>query len=288
MPRQTGLERIERRDCHTRCRTIQVGHRRCAAAPPAIGKKGTFMTNPTEARVEIFADAESLARRVADWMLDLATAKDGVISVSLSGGSTPQRLYQLLAGRPYRDNFPWSRTHWFWGDERFVPHDDTLSNYRMVREALLSHAPIPAANIHPVPTEGITPDEAASAYERELKSFYGAEHLEPNRPLFDVTLLGLGPDGHTASLFPNTAVLSERDRWVAAVVGAKSEARITLTYPALESSRNAAFLVAGEEKRAMLARLRGGDDRLPAARLHPTGTLWIFGDAAAAGAAAPL
>jgi len=98
-----------------------------------------------------------------------------------------------------------------------------------------------------------------------------------------VTLLGLGPDGHTASLFPNTAVLGERDRWVAAVVGAKSEARITLTYPVLESSRSTVFLVAGAEKRAALARLRRGDDSLPAAGLHPTGTLWIFGDAAAVG-----
>ena len=153
----------------------------------------------------------------------------------------------------------------------------------MVREALLSRAPIPTMNIHPIPTEGTTPDDAACAYERELKFFYGAERLDPARPLFDVTLLGLGPEGHTASLFPDTAVLAERDRWVAAVVGVKAEARITLTYPALESSRNAAFLVAGEAKRATLDRLRRGDDSLPAARVHPTGTLWIFGDAAAVG-----
>ena len=241
------------------------------------------MTDPSEARLEILADPEALSRRVADWLLEEATTKDGAFAVALSGGSTPQRLYQLLAGPPYCDKFPWSRTHWFWGDERFVPHDDALSNYRMVREALLSRAPIPAINIRPIPTEGMTPDEAASTYERELKSFYRAERLDPARPLFDVTLLGLGSDGHTASLFPDTAVLAEHDRWVAAVVGAKSEARITLTYPALESSRNAVFLVVGEEKRAMLDRLRRGDDSLPAARLHPTGTLRIFGDVAAVG-----
>ena len=98
-----------------------------------------------------------------------------------------------------------------------------------------------------------------------------------------MNLLGLGPDGHTASLFPGNAVLAERDKWVAAVVGAKPEARITLTYPALESSRHAAFLVAGDEKRAIFRRLRRGDDSLPAARLHPTGTLWMFADAAATG-----
>jgi 6-phosphogluconolactonase len=242
------------------------------------------MTAPPKARLEMLADPEALSRRVADWMFDVAAAKDGVFTVALSGGSTPRRLYQLLAGPPYSDRFPWSRTHWFWGDERFVPHDDTLSNYRMAREALLSRVPIPSNNIHPIPTEGITPDEAAAAYEHELKSFYGAERLDQARPIFDVTLLGLGSDGHTASLFPGTAVLAERDRWVAAVVSAKPEARITLTYPVLESSRNAVFLVAGKEKRAMLARLCRGDDSLPAANLHPTGTLRIFGDAAAVGA----
>jgi len=153
----------------------------------------------------------------------------------------------------------------------------------MARAALLSHVPIPATNIHPVPTEGIGPDAAASAYERELKSFYGAERLDPARPLFDVTLLGLGPDGHTASLFPGTDVLAERDRWVAAVVGAKSEARITLTYPALASSWRAAFLIAGDEKRAVFKRLRRGDIDLPAAHLHPTGELTWFADRPAAG-----
>jgi 6-phosphogluconolactonase len=265
--RQTESERSRWRNSHFRYR-----------------KKDVFMTAPSEAKLKMLADPEALARNVAGWLLEAATTKDGAFTVALSGGSTPRRLYQLLAAPPYCDKFPWSRSHWFWGDERFVPHDDALSNYRMVREALLSCVPIPPINIHPIPTEGVTPDEAASAYERELKSFYGAERLDPARPLFDVTLLGLGPDGHTASLFPNTAMLAERDRWVAAVVGVKSEARITLTYPVLESSRSAVFLVAGEEKRAMLARLLRGDESLPAARLHPTGTLWIFGDAAAVGA----
>ena len=239
------------------------------------------MTNPFEAKLEILADPEALSHRVADWLLEMATAKDGIFAIDLSGGSTPRRLYECLAGPPYRNSFPWSRTHWFWGDERFVPHDDALSNYRMVREALLSRAPIPALNVHPIPTEGVSPEAAASAYERQLKSFYGAECLDPARPLFDVTLLGLGPDGHTASLFPGTAVLVEQNRWVAAVVGAKSEARITLTYPALESSRNAAFLVEGEEKRAILNRLCRGDDSLPAARLRPAGMLRVFADEAA-------
>lgn len=239
------------------------------------------MTNFSEARLEILADPDALARRAADWLLATAMAKDSVFAVALSGGSTPQRLYERLAEPPYRNEFPWSRAHWFWGDERFVPRNDALSNYRMVREALLLRAPIPANNIHAIPTEGIRPEAAASTYERELKSFYGATRLEPARPLFDVTLLGLGQDGHTASLFPDTDVLAERDRWVAAVVGVKSEARITLTYPTLESSRYTAFLVAGDEKRAVFDRIRRGDDRLPAAQLRPRGALWLFADAAA-------
>jgi len=240
------------------------------------------MTRLSEAHLEILADLEALACRVADWLFAAAMTKDGVFAVALSGGSTPRRLYEQLAGPLYRDRFPWRRAHWFLGDERFVPRDDTLSNFRMIDESLLSGAPVPAANIHPVPTEGLSPEAAASVYERTLKSFYGAEKLDPARPLFDVTLLGLGPDGHTASLFPGTPVLDDREHWVAAVVGAKSEARITLTYPALESTRRVAFLVAGEDKRAILDRLRRGDDSLPAARLRPLGSLWIFCDAAAA------
>jgi 6-phosphogluconolactonase len=237
-------------------------------------------------RVEIAADPHALAHRVADWLQAAANAKTGIFAIALSGGSTPRLLYELLAGPPYRDAFPWSRTHWFWGDERFVPHGDEQSNYRMVREALLARVPIPAGNIHSIPTEGVTPEAAASAYERALKSFYGAERLDPARPLFDVTLLGLGPDGHTASLFPGAAALGERDRWAAAVIGPNGDARITLTYPTLESSRDTAFLVAGKDKRAILARLRHGDGALPASQLHPNGALWLFADEAAAGTAA--
>jgi 6-phosphogluconolactonase len=243
------------------------------------------MSSQTKIAFEVLANPEELSRRVAEWMVEVAVAKEGGFAVALSGGSTPKLLYRHLADQPYRDRLPWARTHWFWGDERFVPHNDALSNYRMVRETLLSRAPVPVANIHPVPIAGLAPEAAAASYERELKSFYGAQQLDPARPLFDVTLLGLGPDGHTASLFPGTEVLAERERWVAAVIGAKSEARITLTYPVLDSSRYVAFLVAGEEKREMLGRLRRGDDALPAAHVRPLGDLLIFADVAAAGKA---
>jgi 6-phosphogluconolactonase len=233
--------------------------------------------------LDVFPDAEAMAQHGAAWLVELAHAKQGVFAVCLSGGNTPRRLYELLAEPPCRERFPWPQTHWFWGDERFVPHDDKRSNYRMAREALLSRAPIPAENVHPIPTEGLDPGAAATAYEDSLKLFYGAQQFDPARPLFDVNLLGLGEDGHTASLFPGDTALTEDKKWVCAVTGAKPEPRITLTYPALESSRQVAFLVAGNKKRAILQRLRAGDQSLPAARVRPAGTLRIFADAAAGG-----
>jgi 6-phosphogluconolactonase len=231
--------------------------------------------------LEVLADHQALADRVAAWLLDLALAEPGAFSLCLSGGSTPKALYERLAEAPYRDAFPWDRTHLFWGDERFVPHDDPLSNYRMVKDALLSKAPIPPANIHPIPTEGLSPEAAASAYEHALQAFHGSDRLDQAHPLFHVNLLGLGPDGHTASLFPNTEVLTESRRWAAAVIGAKAEPRITLTYPTLNSSRHAAFLVTGKDKADMLKKLLSADVDIPAAHVHPTGELRVFSDAAA-------
>lgn len=232
---------------------------------------------PAQTRTEISPNLEQLAQRAARWIADIARSTSGRVAISLSGGSTPRRLYQLLAEPPIAAAMPWERIHWFWGDERFVPPDHPDSNYRMVREALFSRAPVPTANIHPIETGG-DPADAARAYEQVLKSHYGAETLDPTRPLFDVELLGLGPDGHTASLFPGTQVLAERQRWVAEVVGAKPEVRITLTYPSLESSRHTAFLVAGADKREPLARVLTGDRELPAGRLRPIGELVWFVD----------
>ncbi len=231
--------------------------------------------------VEVFPDPEALARRAADVLLEAVRATYGRCAIALSGGSTPKRLYEMLAQTPYRETFPWQRVHLFWGDERFVPPTDPRSNFRMAREALLSCVPIPTANVHPIPTEGEAPEEAAREYERTLKSFYGAERLDPKRPLFDVTLLGLGEDGHIASLFPGTKALSERERWVVEVTDGASEPRISLTYPALESSRSVLFLVAGAGKQAILTRVLRGDQSFPAARLRPVGSLLWLADAAA-------
>jgi 6-phosphogluconolactonase len=239
--------------------------------------------NQTNTHVEIFPDPLALARYVAEWMTAAALAARGPFRVSLSGGSTPKTLYGLLASDEFKNRFPWPIVSWFWGDERFVPYDDPQSNYRMTREAMLGKAPVPLANIHPVPVDG-APDSAALRYEQTLQQAYGAATLDPARPLFDLTLLGLGADGHTASLLPGEPVLNERKRWVAAVSQGRPEIRITMTYPAIESSRRVAFLVAGREKAAILRTIRAGGSDVPAARVHPVGELFWFVDRAAAGA----
>ena len=226
--------------------------------------------------IETLPDPPALARRVAEWLLERTRAKAGRFALCLSGGSTPRLLYETLAAPPFRDAFPWNRTHLFWGDERFVPPDDPDSNFRMVRDSLLSRIYIPTANVHPIATEGMTPDDAARRYEFVLRGFH---RPDPEAPLFDVTLLGLGADGHTASLFPGAPALAERARWVLPASGVLP--RITLTYPALESSRHVAFLVDGAAKRDILARVRAGDTSLPAARLKPEGDLRWFTDRAA-------
>jgi 6-phosphogluconolactonase len=172
--------------------------------------------------------------------------------------------------------------HWFWGDERFVPHDHPDSNYGMARDAFLSRVPTPVRNVHAIPTEGVSPEQSAAAYEATLKRFYGADTLAEGRPLFDVTLLGIGDNGHTASLFPGQPVLHETKRWVAAVIGAMPEPRITLTYPALDSSRDLAFLVTGKGKSAVVARAQTGDRAIPAGLVRPVGRLHWFTDRAAA------
>jgi len=232
----------------------------------------------------VAADAATLAREASDHILSWATETATEVRIALSGGSTPRRTYQELASPRLVGRFPWPRVHWYWGDERFVSPDDAESNFRMVREAMLDTAPVPPGNIHPIPTVGVSIDAAAVAYEAELKRAYGSAILDSSRPLFDVCLLGLGDDGHMASLIPGEPVLHEQRRWVAAVAHGRPEARITLTYPAINSSRHIAFLVSGESKRAMLRQVLAGGSSVPAAQLKPLGELVFIADHAAAGA----
>jgi 6-phosphogluconolactonase len=237
--------------------------------------------NTFAGRIEVFPEPDLLAQYVAEWMTATALATKGSVRIALSGGSTPKALYGRLVSDTFRDRFPWRRVSWFWGDERFVPYDHPESNYRMTREAMFTKVSVPQENIHPIPSDG-SPEEAARRYEQILKEAYGASTLDSERPLFDITLLGLGEDGHTASLLPGNKVLDERQRWVVAVMQGRPEIRITLTYPVIESSRHVAFLVEGAAKAPAIQRVRAGDASLPAARLRPSGELIWFIDEAAA------
>jgi 6-phosphogluconolactonase len=225
----------------------------------------------------IVADgAQELAARACDFIAARMMVSSDVFRFVLSGGSTPRSLFTLLGKR---GDLPWERIELFWGDERFVPHDSPDSNFHMARQTLLANGARPKA-IHPIPTDG-TPQDAAARYEALLKAGYGAARLTRERPLFDMMLLGLGDDGHTASLLPGQPVLEVRDAWVAAVPHGREEPRVTLTYPALESSRVTVFLVAGADKADALRRARAGDASIPAGRLRPQGELVWFADRAA-------
>lgn len=242
------------------------------------------MSTPQSASLHMFDNPQSVAVAAAEWIANRIADSQEVFRMALSGGNTPRLLYQRLASADYRNRIEWRRVELFWGDERFVPHNDPLSNYRMARETLLAHTPVLIDHIHPIPTEG-DPDNAARKYESTLRGIYGADSLSRARPLFDLVLLGLGDDGHTASLFPGSPALDERTRWVLAVDG-KDVPRITLTYPALQSASAVVFLVNGEDKADIVHRVRAGDMALPAARLKARGDVLWFIDRAAASALA--
>ena len=233
----------------------------------------------------VVADPTALAEAAAERVLARIAANRARVAICLTGGSSPKQLYELLARDPYRGRIPWERVHWFIGDERFVPANDPLNNMAMARGIFLDRF-APAANIHPIPTDANDASESARRYERELQSFYGAPDLDPTRPLFDLVLMGVGPDGHTASLFPDDPALQETRRWVIGVPKAHVEPfvpRVTLTLPALASCREMLFEVAGTEKRAILARLQA-DKNLPANRARSAGeTVWLVDRAALGG-----
>jgi 6-phosphogluconolactonase len=225
--------------------------------------------------------ADAAAQLVVDCAADAIAAR-GRCTWALSGGSTPHPLYELLATDEWRDRIAWTRMHVFWGDERAVPPDHADSNYRLAREALLDHVPIPAAQIHRVHGED-DPEAAASAYEQTLRTLAGDG--------LDLVLLGLGRDGHTASLFPNRTAGREIARWVVADQDPGGRARITLTPPAINAARTVAVIVTGADKALALQAVREGPvapDLLPAQRIGPPhGRLvWIV-DHAALTAVAP-
>jgi 6-phosphogluconolactonase len=240
------------------------------------------MTTNDNHRVIAVSDAIALANAAADRVMARIAANADRVAICLTGGSSPKQLYQLLATAPYRSQIPWDRVHWFIGDDRFVPAGDPLNNMGVARRLFLDRC-APASNIHAIPTDTADSEQSARRYESELKSFYGANELDSARPLFDVVLMGVGPDGHTASLFPDYPAIEETERWVVGVPKAHVEPfvpRVTLTLPALGSCREMLFEVSGPDKRAILTRVLAGEN-LPANRAHSMGeTIWLVDKAA--------
>jgi 6-phosphogluconolactonase len=213
-----------------------------------------------------------------------AVEQRGQFTIALSGGSTPRNLYTLIAANA-ASALPWAKMFFFWGDERHVPPTDSESNYRMAQETLLSKVPIPSANVFRVPSENPDAREVAESYEQTLRKFFHAE--AGGFPRFDLILLGMGPDGHTASLFPESAALQEKSRLVVANWVEKLKAsRITFTLPLLNAARRVAFLVSGTDKAAVLREVLQGKapgEKYPSKLVRPSdGKLIWFVDRAAA------
>lgn len=226
--------------------------------------------------------AHEAARRFVD-LGQHAIEDHGAFYVALSGGSTPKAMYDLLAGVPIRDSLDWSKLQIFFSDERFVPPDSEESNYHSAREKLIANVPIAADRVHPYATVDVSPQDSAKAYEADVR------HLVPrgrqSLPAFDLILLGMGPDGHTASLFPGTDALSSTERLVVAnYVPQMMMWRLTFTYTLLNASRTVMFLVQGDDKKERVREVLSGVSRLPAAGVLPTDgqLVWLLDSAAAA------
>jgi 6-phosphogluconolactonase len=239
-------------------------------------------------KLRVFSDRETLSFAAAHHFLSLGQAAimhRGRFMVAFSGGTTPRLLFQRLKSPHMQDALDWDLVHIFWGDERCVPPDDAESNYRMAREALIDHLPIPASNVHRFLTE-MPPEEAALQYRAELQSTFGLTDESPP-PVFDLILLGLGSDGHTASLFPETSVLDERERWTAAVYVEKLTAwRVTLTPVVFNAARDILFLVSGESKAIVLREVLVGNEedvKYPVQLVRPVseGLYWYVDNKAA-------
>lgn len=236
--------------------------------------------------LRVYADAEQLARAAAELFVKVASESmntRGRFRVALSGGSTPRRVYELLATTAFTGRVDWDHVDVFWGDERYVPADDRDSNYRMTAESLLRHVPVPSANIHRVPTDIDSPSAAAAAYEDDIREAF---HDSVSVPQFDLIYLGLGTNGHTASLFPHSAALNEASRLVLGdFVAEVNKWRITMSAPLLNRGRMVAFLVEGQQKAQVLREVLLGPrdpERLPAQLIAPEGkVLWLVDEAAA-------
>lgn len=238
-------------------------------------------------RFEVLGSAADVAAATADRFVEVvreAIERHGVARVALSGGGTPKQVYPLLLEPARRDAVDWGAIEFFWGDERAVPPDDPESNFGVAYSMLLSQIPtVRPERIHRMAAEASELDGAALSYESELRLAFGARGDQP--PAFDLVWLGMGPDGHTASLFPGSEALEEERRWVVANWAPEPQAwRMTLTFPVLRAARLALFVVTGPDKADALARVRAGDTEMPAARVAGDNVAWIV-DAEAAGKA---
>lgn len=235
--------------------------------------------------IEIYENSQELAWAAALRFAGLAeqfVAEQGKFSVALSGGSTPKAMLSLLAGKPFADSLPWHSIYFFWGDERSVSPDHADSNFRMATEALLSKVGVPQQNIFRIPAEDEDHQSAANRYSAAIQQFFNTDH-----PQFDLVFLGMGADGHTASLFPGTAALQITDRIAVANFVEKLNAwRISLTAPIINQARNVIFLIAGEDKATALKEVLEGErqpETYPSQLIHPTSgaLLWMLDEAAA-------
>lgn len=235
-------------------------------------------------QLRVAEDLEALSHAAADYIartVAAAVAARGRCMLALAGGATPRRTYELLARPPQRDAVPWVALHVFWGDERCVPPNHPDSNYRLAHETLLAHVPVPPEQVHRVPTEQGPAPIVAALYERALRTVFALEVDEV--PTFDLILLGMGADGHTASLFPDTPALEETQRLVVPnQVAYLPHERVTFTFPVLNAARAVAFLVAGADKAPKVAAALHGDPSVPAGRVRPRDELVWFLDHAAA------
>lgn len=239
--------------------------------------------------IVILEDVTALSYRAAEILVQCISetlSRKAQFSIALSGGSTPKTLFSLLVGNcSFKNNIPWEKLHFFWGDERHVPPQDVQSNYRMANEMMLSKINVRTENIHRMVTERPDAGEVAEAYEQEIQRFF---HITRGQvPIFDLNLLGIGTDGHTASLFPGTEALKEKQRLVVSNWVEKLHAhRLTMTAPVLNNAATVVFLVSGQKKAGILHQILEGDyqpDLLPAQLIRPTHgkLIWLVDQAAA-------
>jgi 6-phosphogluconolactonase len=239
--------------------------------------------------IKSYPSLPELSLAAAEFVAELAEAsikERNIFTLVLSGGTTPRLLYEELARQPISKRIDWQKTHIFWGDERYVPKDNSESNFALAFQSLIAKVDVPPTNVHRILTESSSANTAAEAYEKTLRHFFrppaGSED-DFYLPSFDLVLLGLGRDGHTASLFPGDAALEEKYRWVVAVDGASASPpvpRVTLTLPVLNKAKCVIFLVSGSRKKEVFEEIinNPGTAAYPAARVRPSGKLLWFID----------